>query len=242
MILAVDAGNSRIKWALHDRNAFVDEGRVVLADLGLLERAWAHLPAVDTVVVANVAGEAVRAGLQKLFARWKAEPRWVAATAAQCGVVSRYDNPSQLGADRWAALIGARRLVNGSCLVVNAGTAMTVDALSAQGEFLGGIIVPGFALMHEVLASNTAGLSSERGNFVAFPRNTRDAVTSGAIQALCGAVERMHAAMVADRHGEPDLLIGGGAAEVVAQRLGRPVRIADKLVLEGLVQIAQERG
>ena len=132
--------------------------------------------------------------------------------------------------------------MNGSFLVVNAGTAVTVDALSAQGEFLGGIIVPGFALMHEVLASNTAGLSSERGNFVAFPRNTRDAVTSGAIQALCGAVERIHAAMVADRHGEPDLLIGGGAAEVVAQRLGRPVRIADKLVLEGLVQIAQERG
>jgi len=119
---------------------------------------------------------------------------------------------------------------------------MTVDALSTQGEFLGGVIVPGFALMHEALASNTAGLSSERGSFAYFPRNTRDAISSGAVQALCGAVERMRAAMVADRHGEPAFLIGGGAAEVVAQRLGRPVRIADKLVLEGLVQIAQERG
>lgn len=241
MILAVDVGNSRIKWALYHRNAVVNEGRVALADLGLLERAWAPLPAAVSIVVANVAGDAVRARLQKLFARWKAEPRWVAATGAQCGVVSRYDDPSQLGADRWAALIGARQLVSGSCLVINAGTAMTVDALSAQGEFLGGIIVPGFDLMHEALASNTAGLSSERGNFASFPRSTRDGITSGAIQALCGAVERVRAAMVADGQGEPALLIGGGAGEVVAQRLGRPVRMADKLVLEGLVRIAQER-
>ena len=241
MILAVDAGNSRIKWALHDRNAFIHEGWVALADLGKLEPAWAHLPAADAIVVANVAGETVRAGLQKLFARWRAEPRWAAATGAQCGVVSRYDDPSQLGADRWAALIGARQLVSGSCLVVNAGTAMTVDALSAQGEFLGGIIVPGFDLMHQALASNTAGLSSERGSFASFPRSTPDAITSGAIQALCGAVERVREAMVADGHSEPTLLIGGGAGEMLTQRLGRPVRLADKLVLEGLVRMAQER-
>jgi type III pantothenate kinase len=241
VILAVDAGNSRIKWALHDRTVVVREGAVVLADLGLLDAAWAALPAVDTIVVANVAGDPVRAGLQKLFARWRAEPRWIVATAGQCGVVSRYDNPSQLGADRWAALIGARRLVSGSCLVVNAGTAMTVDALSAQGEFLGGIIIPGFDLMHQALAANTAGLSSERGGFTQFPRNTADAITSGAIQALCGAVERMRAAMTADGHLEPRVLIGGGAAEMVAQRLGTPFNVADKLVLEGLVLIAQER-
>ena len=241
MILAVDAGNSRIKWALHDRSAFVREGWVALADIRSLDKAWAQLPAADAIVVANVAGDKVRAGLQKLFARWKAEPRWVAAAAAQCGVVSRYDNPSQLGADRWAALIGARQLVSGSCLVVNAGTAMTADALSAQGEFLGGIIVAGFDLMHEALAGNTAGLSSEHGAFAHFPRNTRDAITSGAVQALCGAVERMRAAMMAEGHSEPDILIGGGAGEVLSQQLGRPFRIADKLVLEGLVRIAQER-
>ena len=241
MILAVDAGNSRIKWALHNRNAFVREGSVALEDLELLEAAWAALPAADAIVVANVAGDKVRAGLQKLFARWKAEPRWVVATAGQCGVVSRYDNPSQLGADRWAALIGARQLVSGSCLVVNAGTAMTVDALSAQGEFLGGIIIPGFDLMHEALAANTAGLSSDRGGFAHFPRNTPDAITSGAIQALCGAVERMRAAMMAGGHNDPDVLVGGGAGQAIAQWLGGPFRRADKLVIEGLVRIAQER-
>ena len=100
-----------------------------------------------------------------------------------------------------SALIGARRLSSDACVVVNAGTAMTVDALTAKGEFIGGIIVPGFDLMHEALAANTARLSSQRGDFSAFPRNTRDAITSGAIQASCGAVERMRGAMLA-AHGE----------------------------------------
>ncbi|HYN27944.1 MAG TPA: type III pantothenate kinase, partial [Burkholderiales bacterium] len=77
--------------------------------------------------------------------------------------------------------------------------------------------------------------------FASFPRSTRDAITSGAVQALCGAVERVRATMVADGHGEPTLLVGGGAGEIVVQRLGRSVRSADKLVLEGLVRIAQER-
>jgi type III pantothenate kinase len=124
--------------------------------------------------------------------------------------------------------------------VVNAGTAMTVDALNAKGEFVGGIIVPGFDLMHESLAAHTARLSAERGNFTSFPRTTRDAITSGAIQALCGAVERMRDAMLVAGHPEPMLIFSGGAGELVARYMGRPVRIVDKLVLEGLVQIALE--
>jgi len=137
-------------------------------------------------------------------------------------------------------LIGARRLSPDACVVVNAGTAMTVDALTANGEFIGGLIVPGFDLMHEALAAHTARLSAERGSFMPFPRTTRDAITSGAVQALCGAVERMRDAMVAAGNREPVLIVSGGAGEIVARHIGRPVRIVDKLVLEGLVQIALE--
>lgn len=240
VILAVDAGNSRIKWALHDGSAFVREGWVARADLGSLDGIWAQLPAPSSIVVANVAGDAVRGRLERLFSLWRLEPRWIAGTRSQCGVTSRYGDPSQLGADRWAALIGARQLVSGASLVVSVGTAMTVDALTAEGDFLGGIIVPGFDLMHEALAANTARLSAERGSFTPFPRSTRDAITSGAIQALCGAVERMRLAMLEAGHGEPTLLFAGGAWDIVAQQLGRPVRMAEKLVLEGLIRIAQE--
>ena len=240
MILAVDAGNSRVKWALHDGRSFVREGRVVHADLDALDAQWASLPAPSAIVIANVAGDGMGQKLRKYSERWKFAPLWVSSVRAQAGVSNRYDDPSQLGIDRWAALIGARRLSSGPCVVVNAGTAMTVDALTAEGEFLGGIIVPGFDLMHEALAAHAAQLSAERGTFTAFPRATRDAITSGAVQALCGAVERMRDAMLAAGNREPVLIISGGAGELVAHHLGRPVRIVDKLVLEGLVQIALE--
>lgn len=238
VILAVDAGNSRVKWAMHDGRSFVRDGWAAHADLEELGRAWSSLPAPTQIVVANVAGDAMHARLEGLFAHWPVAAHWVVAARTQCGVTSRYDEPAQLGPDRWAALIGARALCAGPCLVVGSGTAMTVDAMDASGIFLGGIIVPGFELMHEALARNTARLSAERGAFSAFPRSTRDAITSGAIQALGGAVERMRDEMIAAGHGEPTLLLAGGAAGFVAQRLVFPQRTVDKLVLEGLVRIA----
>ncbi len=240
MILAVDAGNSRVKWALHDGRGFVRDGWVMHADIDALDAQWSSLPAPSAIVIANVAGEGIGQRLRKFSERWKTAPRWAFSARSQAGVSNRYDEPSQLGIDRWAALIGARRFSSDPCVVVNAGTAMTVDALTAEGEFIGGIIVPGFDLMHESLAAHTARLSAERGNFTSFPRTTRDAITSGAIQALCGAVERMRDAMLASGHQEPVLIISGGAGELVARHMDRPVRIIDKLVLEGLVQIALE--
>jgi type III pantothenate kinase len=240
LILAVDAGNSRVKWALHDGRVFVRDGWVTIADLASLDAHWAALPAPSSIVIANVAGVEVAGQLRKFSGRWQTLPRWAASTRSQAGVSNRYEEPSQLGVDRWAALIGARSLCSDPCVVVNAGTATTVDALDAQGEFIGGIIIPGFDLMHESLAANTARLSAERGNFTTFPRTTRDAITSGAIQALCGAVERMRSAMLDAGHREPVLVFSGGAGELVARHMGRPVRIVDKLVLTGLVRIAME--
>ena len=240
MILAVDAGNSRVKWALHDGRAFVRDGWAPHADLDALDSQWSSLPPPTSIVIANVAGDETGRRLRKFSGRWTIAPMWAASARTQAGVTSLYDEPSQLGVDRWAALIGARGLSSEACVVVNAGTAMTVDALTKKGEFIGGIIVPGFDLMHEALAANTARLSAERGDFTPFPRATRDAITSGAIQALCGAVERMRDAMQAAGHGEPSLIVSGGTGELVARHIGRPVRIVDKLVLEGLVRMARE--
>ena len=240
MILAVDAGNSRVKWALHDGRGFVRDGWVMHADIDALDAQWSSLPTPSAIVIANVAGAGIGQRLRKSSERWETAPRWASSARSQAGVSNRYDEPSQLGIDRWAALIGARRFSSDPCVVVNAGTAMTADALTAKGEFIGGIIVPGFDLMHESLAAHTARLSAERGNFMPFPRTTRDAITSGAIQALCGAVGRMRDAMLAAGHQEPVLIFSGGAGELVARHMDRPVRIVDKLVLEGLVQIALE--
>ncbi|MEQ1879945.1 MAG: type III pantothenate kinase [Burkholderiales bacterium] len=240
MILAIDAGNSRVKWALHDGRRYVRDGWAPTGDLSELDAAWREIPPVAIAVIANVAGEAVRDTIQSFLARRKINGHFVSGVRQQCGVVSGYDDPAQLGSDRWAALIGARAHFSGDCLVVNVGTAMTVDALSSAGEFLGGIIVPGFDLMHDALASRTALLSAETGQYSIFPRNTQDAMTSGAIQALCGAVERMRQAMLGAGKSEPTLIVGGGAAEKLVQALGRPVRHAERLVLDGMVRIAAD--
>jgi type III pantothenate kinase len=238
LILAVDAGNSRVKWAMHDGRAFVREAWVALDRVDDLAAAWSSLPVPAAIAVANVAGAEVAQSLRRQLARWSVAPAWVAGARRQCGVTSLYEDPSQLGPDRWAALIGARQRVAQACLVVNSGTAMTVDALSAGGEFLGGLIVPGFDLMHRSLAQHTARLNAAQGRYAAFPRNSADAMTSGAVQAMCGAVERMAREMERAGHGMPQLLLTGGASAALQTSLGLDAEVVERLVLEGLVCIA----
>jgi len=148
-----------------------------------------------------------------------------------------YSNPSQLGSDRWAALIAAWHLVRGSCLVVNCGTATTVDALSATGEFIGGLILPGVELMQRSLNDATARLKPGKGSYQAFPLNTADALSSGAIQASCGAIERQYALL---NDSAIPVVLSGGAAAAQQDHLNVPLRIVDNLVLQGLLLIAQE--
>ena len=165
--------------------------------------------------------------------------RWIRSAAMQCGVRNGYARPAQLGCDRWAALIGAHRLHRGAAVVVNAGTALTADALTADGVFVGGIIVPGAELMRSALARDTAGLRRQSGAFSFFPDNTGDAIMSGAINALCGAVERV-ARNLEDGGGQaPACVLSGGAAALIAPHLNLEVKVVDNLVLEGLAVIAR---
>jgi len=238
MILAIDAGNSRVKWGWHDGRAWSS-----LATVSLIEFAAANHdinPFAAThenparIVISNVAGE----GAHQLLINWTsifdAEPLWLKGEAERCGVTSRYDRPEQLGPDRWAALVAARALHKGPCLVVNAGTATTADLLSAQGEFLGGLILPGVDLMRFVLHEHTGRLPLQEGRFAQQPRNTVDAIESGCRHAQAGAVERMFRNAGRDAQ----CLVSGGAGPALMEQLGIPCRYVENLVLEGLARIA----
>ncbi len=233
MILAVDCGNTRLKWGLNEAGAWRRTGAVPLAELAQLEKRWKKL-APDNVVVANVAGAPVRRRLGAIFSRLSLVPVWVEPKRRECGVTNHYGRPAQLGADRWAALVGAWSILRGPCLVVTAGTATTADVLRGDGTFAGGIILPGLDLMKRSLASNTAGLPHAKGRFSTEPRNTADAIETGCLLAQAGAVERMFAVM---EQGAVCIL-AGGAAEGIAGYLRIPVQVVDNLVLEGLVRIA----
>jgi type III pantothenate kinase len=240
-ILAIDAGNSRTKWGVHDDGSWEVQGWIETARAARLARAWNELELPDTVIAANVAGPRAGAALAAAARRFGRRVRLVKSAAVQCGVRNSYDRPAQLGPDRWAALIAARGLHRGACVVVGAGTTVTVDALAADGVFLGGLIVAGGELMRGALAKNTARLRPRSGRFAYFPASTEDAIESGAINALAGAVERMLRFMRDAGQEAPLTVVSGGGALALAPHLNGAVEVVDNLVLEGLVHIAHER-
>ena len=239
-ILAVDAGNSRIKWGLWE-GGWLRQDSVAKNDLSLLAVAWHALGRPQHVIASNVAGARVSEWLDAWVRSQGLAVRWVTSQPEQYGVSNGYLEPAQLGADRWAALVAARHLVGGAALAVNAGTAVTIDALTQQGEFLGGLIVPGLDLMAAALARGTAGLPHAAGAITPFPRTTADAIASGAMQSVCGAIERMERAL-AERGSKPQILLSGGAAQAIRDHLGRPACLVPNLVLEGLRIIAVKEG
>ncbi len=240
MMLAIDAGNTRIKWGIRAAGTWSALGACATADSAGLADVFPGAAPYERILVANVAGPRIRADIQCALTGAAVAPEFIASRAAQCGVRSSYDEPDQLGCDRWAALIGAHRLFPGACLVVNAGTALTVDALTEDGLFLGGIIVPGMALMRRALDEHTAGLAERPGEIRYFPANTGDAIASGAAHACAGAIERMAAFMRASGHESLRVILSGGAADALTALLELDVERVDNLVLEGLATIAEK--
>ncbi len=238
MILAIDAGNSRIKWGCHADGGWVSTGTAAYDELRLLSNALAVI-APDRIVISNVAGERIRGDISGLLARFPAQPQWITAGRERCGVKNGYADPAQLGSDRWAALVAAHRLQHAPVVVVNAGTALTVDALTEHGEFLGGLIVPGIKLMMRALTTGTAHAHALQGEFAAFPVNTLDAIYSGAINAAVGSIERSVAGLSAREGSTASCIVSGGAARVLLPYLGASAIEVKHLVLEGLVALAE---
>jgi type III pantothenate kinase len=231
MILCLDSGNTRLKWGLREGQRWVAGGAIAHAQAAALDL----LRRPERIVACNVAGAAGSAPIEALARRLDCAVAWVRSRPAQCGVVNRYDAPDQLGADRWAALVGARGLQPGPCVVAICGTATTVDLLDGDGVFQGGLILPGLDMMRAALADGAADLPAARGEAVALPRNTFDAIASGAVEATLGAIERM-----SRRGAAATCLLSGGTAAALAARLELPHRVIDNLVLEGVARIAAE--
>lgn len=274
MFLLVDAGNSFVKWARYDPDrdrrscagpstrvppaglppTWENVGVVARSAIADLTGAWRGME-VEGVMIANVAGENAAAQLETVCREaGLSPPEWFVSAPACGGVRNGYRQPSQLGCDRFASLIGARCLFPGQALIVaTCGTATTIDALSADGHFIGGLILPGLGLMTAVLAGRTAqlphldpfstplqALSGTR----LFADHTEAAIAGGCLSAQVGAIE--HARTVYSHHfaavgssAVSDLacILSGGAAAVIAPHLSAPCRRVDNLVLIGLAQV-----
>lgn len=238
MIVCLDSGNSRIKWGVHDGVQWLAQGAVAHDDVGQLARLPVEWPHPAKVVLANVAGPEAAKRIRDQLARWLPVIRDVTSEFRRCGVTNRYRHPEQLGVDRWCALVGARGMSNASTIVVMAGTATTIDTLSAEGEFLGGVILPGLELMRRSLARETAALPVANGVYAAYPQCTDDAIVSGAIEAQVGAIERAFARLADDG---ACCMLSGGNAELIGHYLVIPHHVAHNLPLEGLKRLALEQ-
>ena len=235
MKLLIDAGNTRIKWAFVQGEKWLRSGALPIEQASELAQHLNDISQMQQIWVSNVAGENVA----KAICTFSSCPvNFITARETQCGVRNHYTEPTQLGSDRWAALIAAWHLIGGACLVVNCGTATTVDALSQQGEFIGGLILPSVAMMQGSLVIGTAQLKVGLGEYAAFPLSTADAIVSGAIQASCGAIQRQYNLLSND---VAPIVLSGGASTMLQPHLNNlPVRSVDNLVLQGLWLIAQE--
>jgi type III pantothenate kinase len=229
MKLLLDMGNSRLKWGLADGGRWLAQGAFDHAEPWDFDSV---LPAqLDGAAGVSVAGDAAMDRLAAALAPWSLQVEWLRPTRQACGVTCLYDT-TQLGADRWAALLGAWHVHGAAALVVTAGTATTVDVLRADGSFPGGLILPGVDLMKRALAGNTAQLPLADGVRVDLPTRTVDAIHMGCLQAQAGAVERMYRHIAGQT--QACCLLNGGAAPLIAPLLEVPCRLVDNLVLEGV--------
>ena len=250
--LFIDAGNTRIKWAIAILDtetagtapAWHQIASVSLAELGSLKTSWQGIK-FKRVLISNVAGAGIKDRLTALLE--EIQPgvaiEWFASQENIAGLHNGYHNPAQLGCDRLASMIGAHYLVpQQSLIVATCGTATTVDAITAAGLFKGGMILPGLKLMAESLARNTAQLPqvSESTDIAkVFADNTDHAIISGCISAQVGAILRAVDALEKQESQSIKCVISGGAAPYLLSHLGIPYQHVDNLVLTGLFVVAQ---
>lgn len=248
MLLVVDAGNTRTKWA-----QVLEDGRLgameVTANTSLRTSALKKaIENADKIIVANVAGDKVEQQLADMVPKDVALT-FVIAQAEACNVVNHYEENEKLGIDRWAAVVAAWQMNKQPTIVINAGTAITIDALSRdkiskKGIYLGGSIMPGLQLMCQALGNNGANLPSDTaGKYTLFPKNTQDAIATGCMNAVIGAVVlqlkqlEKHCAFL------PKVVISGGDAVKIAEALNpqlKRVVVVDDLVLQGLALLERE--
>ena len=257
-ILLLDAGNTRLKWAVLDTALsspdipqpgmagqlesihWLDQGAAPYDNISDLPALWQKFGALTACYGVNVAGIAASASLQPLLASIKLKSVWLHASLRACGVENKYEPPESLGADRWAALLAVRQRTSDAALVVSAGSALTVDALNADGQFLGGIIVPGLHIMRQGLAGTTAQVGTQYGKVLAFPNTTADAVETGLVTACTAAIENMSKRVERIWGAQPRVFLSGGDADILKPFLSVPCSIIPTLVLEGVYYLSLE--
>ena len=256
MKLLIDLGNSRLKWALWD-GAQLQRGSTLnhaaaaasAASAGADEEVdfsalWKDVPPPLAIWVASVASNALEQRLTHSLSEHFVSPiRLARSPVAACGVRNAYSAPARLGIDRFLGLVAVHAQAQMATVVASCGTALTLDAVGADGVHLGGLIAPAPALMRSALLDHTARLGDLQSAPIAeFADTTAAAVESGTWLAAVALVERFVARAGARFGAAPALVLTGGGARRLAPLIEHEHRIEADLVLRGLARFADSGG
>jgi type III pantothenate kinase len=249
MILVIDVGNTRLKWAWLTSTGLSDQQAVVHRDAkpGIWTNAlFESGQRPNRVLVSNVAGPTMAKALTRLTKKmFRVNIEFVTATREFHGLTNGYLDSSLLGADRWLALIGAWTKARSALCVVDAGTAVKVDSVDAGGQHLGGLIVPGIHMMREALMNKTSDIADAVAHSTpslagVLANNTIGAVSRGAVFALAGMADRAAEVIEHSTGTKPKLFITGGDAGMITGTMRARGEIVPDLVLQGLAVIAAQ--
>lgn len=242
MKLFFDVGNSRAKWAAWDGRRWVAEGSIP-TDADPPVHWISAVPRPDAIWLASVSAEErvlqISGACETAFGM---SPQRIRATASACGVRCAYADPSRLGVDRWLAVVAAFIEARGSAIVFDCGTAITVDAVRADGEHLGGLIIPGIALMRRALYGSTANIPDEGdGDVGLLARDTRSAVSGGSVYAAVAFMQHVAAELRTHIGEKTRVLLTGGDAERLRPLLSPDFEWRPRLVLDGMRAVVEEK-
>lgn len=244
MILLIDIGNTRLKWATLEAGQLIPGGSLLYKDIptdDILWQNWAFPVAPEAVFISSVSSKGVvKAFKQTFLEHWAVEPIRIQSEEISCGVINAYDSPSKLGTDRWLGVIAAHALYEGPSVVIDLGTASTVDLVSETGQHLGGLIVPGLTMMKSSLMKSTAQvsldeaeLSSESWNSL-LAGNTLEAVEGGAIFATVSFIDRVVSELEAEMMTSLTRIITGGDCLSIEPLLEEDYHIEPNWILKGM--------
>ena len=245
----MDVGNTRLKWGVLDEDEIHKTGHIAMRKirdegLGVLTSRLPH--AVDAVHVSNVAGTTFATRLSGVIGmHCGCDVHFAKPAREACGVQCGYRHPRRLGVDRWVAMIGAWAEIESACVVVDAGTAVTIDVIDDDGQHLGGQIFPGVRLMFEALAASTSDIPavgrqlSPATGLDMFGDSTSKAVQNGAWNAVTGAVDRAITTLRSNAY-DPAMVLTGGDASRMLTALGTEPLHRPHLVLQGLARMLQD--
>ena len=234
MILCIDAGNSRVKWRLSDNGQQLAQGAQLtseVADEKYID--FSDIKSLHEVRIASVAGEKIVEQLQQQLRQQFSVPVKLAAVSATLGELScAYEDPQTLGVDRWLAIAAAHQQYQEPLMVIDAGSAITIDIVGPSGQHVGGYIAPGLRLMHDALWDNTSEVrvvGSGTEELWLPGKNTQQAVNKGCLLSAVSTIESL-AAQFPVR-----IVITGGDAKILMQAISLSTDYHSNLVLDGLL-------